>query len=91
MRKRTMKEQEYQLLAMKERAEKECLGFLLEIFLGIVVTYVLLLWHNIPAAMAGSLFLMSTWTCFHRWRLAFALHKQFKHDFEEMVARGYQR
>lgn len=88
---RTLKEQEYQLLALKERSEKECLGFLLEIFVGIVATYVAMLWHNIPAAMVGAAFILSSWNCFHRWRWALTAHVQFKNDFDAMVTRGMEK
>ena len=91
MRKRTMKEQEYQLIALKYRAEALLFRVLAEVGLGGWIMYGLLQWHWIPASLAGAYSILGVWNLTRMWYASHYEYLVFRQEFEEMVAKGYQR
>ena len=84
--KRSLKEQEYQLLALKYRHEKLSTNVLLELILGILVTFLLLMYvHVVAAAFFASWSILTVRSLFKTWRRYLNEYVDFKIDFDIMM------
>ncbi len=89
MNKRTLKEQEYQLIALKYRQEKLSLSFLLEVILGSLVTFSLVMFvHPIAAAGFASWSILTCYSIFKKYRRYLNEYVDFKLEMELMMLRG---
>jgi len=89
MNKRTLKEQEYQLIALKYRQEKLSLSFLLEVVLGLLVTFLLVMFvHPIAAAGFGAWSILTCYSIFKKYRRYLNEYVDFKLGLETMILRG---
>jgi len=88
---RTLKEQEYQCTALKYRSLSSFYELLLEIIVSCGLTYVMLLWHWVPAGLVGAWGIMSTIKCFTKWQRHAREYRNFQADFDAMMFRNRTR
>ena len=89
MNKRTLKEQEYQLIALKYRHEKQSLSLFLEVLLGILVTFLLLTYvHIVAAGFFASWSILTVYSIFKKYRRYLHEYVDFKLEMELMLLRG---
>ena len=86
---RTLKEQEYQLIALKYRHEKFSTSFLLEVVLGLLVTCLLAMYVNIVvASFFASWSIITCYSIFKKYRRYLNEYVDFKLQMETMILRG---
>lgn len=89
MNKRTLKEQEYQLIALKYRQENWNTKFLMEVILGSLVTGLLLMYvHVVAAGFFASWSILTCYSIFKKYRRYLNEYVDFKLEMELMMLRG---
>lgn len=85
---RTLKEQEYQLIALKYKSISAGKSFIMEMLVGIIVTYLLLQWNSYVAALVGAWICVGVFSCYKEWTKLAVMYVDFKLEMELMMLRG---
>ena len=88
MRERTLKEQEYQVVALKYRAEAAFSRIWVELGLGSWIVFGLLHLHWIAASLVGAYSILGVINLSKRWLVVRYEYVTFKSEFDQMVMLG---